>query len=430
MKKKIIIGLIVLVVAGITVKMLTGDGMELKMNTVTVKEETVELVVTATGYVQPVDKVEVGTQVSGVIEKIYVDFNSQVKRGQLLAELDKSTLSERLVQAKASVSSAESDLKFAQQNHDRVKQLYDVKAATQTSYEDAVNRLTQAQTSVSNAKANLQQAKVNLGYAEIYSPIDGVILNRAVEQGQTVAASFNTPTLFTIANDLKRMKVEAAVDEADIGQIRLGQAVRFTVDAYPDDVFAGTVQQIRLQPTVTSNVVTYTVVIEAPNPDEKLFPGMTANITVIVKSEFGAVVPVSAFHFKPSPEVMERLKIQLPQGEQQEKPQTKPTNKPAGQEANPQRARASREAPKSVWVKTEGKTVQNELETGLNDGVFIIVTKGVNVGDTIILSASLESKKKPAGKAVANPLMPTRRPGQGPGQGQGQGQGGTRGGGR
>jgi len=402
MKVKIIVGVIVVVIAVIVVKALTGNSKELKLNTTTVKEETVEIVVTATGYVQPVDKVEVGTQVSGVIEKIYVDFNSQVKRGQLLAELDKSTLLENLKKAQASVSSAESDLDFAKKNYDRVQQLYDVKAATQTSYEDAINRQTQAQTSVANAKANLQQAQVNLGYAEIYSPIDGVILDRAVEQGQTVAASFNTPTLFTIANDLKRMQVEAAIDEADIGQVRVGQAVRFTVDAYPDDIFTGTVQQLRLQPTVTSNVVTYTVIIEAPNPDEKLYPGMTANITVIVKSETGAVVPVSAFHFTPSADVTEKLNVQSPQDAQPEKPNVTPEHNAHLQ--------AHKEVAHSVWLRTDGKAVHRNLETGLNDGVFVIVTKGVNVGDTIILSASLEKKEKNNGKAVANPLMP-RRPG-------------------
>ena len=408
MKKVIIIGLIVVVAGVIAIVYMKGNVKELKINTVTVLEETVELAVTATGYVQPVDKVEVGTQVSGVIEKIYVDFNSQVKRGQLLAELDKATLLERLVQAQASVGSAKSDSLFAQQNFNRVKQLYDAKAATQAAYEDAVNRLAQARTSVANAIANLQQAQVNLGYAEIYSPIDGVILNRAVERGQTVAASFNTPTLFTIANDLKQMQVEANVDEADIGQVRVGQDVRFTVDAYPDDIFAGTVKQLRLQPTVTSNVVTYTVIVEAPNPDEKLFPGMTASITVIVKSEIGVVVPVSAFNFTPSDEVMVKLKIHSQQGEQQ--------SRPFEQNAQPQRTQSQREAPKSVWVKADGKAVQHELETGLNDGVFVIVTQGVSVGDTIILSASLEKKSKNSGNAASNPLMP-RRPAQGGPQG-------------
>ena len=368
MKKKMIIGLMAVVAMCIVITAWRSSGNELKLNTATVREEKVEITVTATGYVQPVEKVEVGTQVSGVIKRMYADFNSQVKRGQLLAELDKSTLKEKLVQAKASVSSAESDLRFVQQNYDRVKQLYDAKAATQTAYEDAVNRLAQAQTSVANTKANLQQAQVNLGYAEIYSPIDGIILHRAVEQGQTVAASFNTPTLFTIANDLKRMQVEVAVDEADIGQVRVGQDVRFTVDAYPDAVFNGTVQQIRLQPTVTSNVVTYTVIVEAPNPDEKLFPGMTASITVVIASDKGLVMPVSAFNFNPSADVIKKLNIQSSQNEQ--------------------------DYPASVWVKTDDKTVQHNLETGLNDGIFVIVTKGLNAGDTIILSASTEKKNK------------------------------------
>ena len=368
MKKKMIIGLMAVVTAGVVIAVLTGNGKELKLLTATVREETVEITVTATGCVQPVDKVQVGTQVSGVIEKMHVDFNAQVKRGQLLAELDKSTLRERLVQAQAQVASAESDLTFTQQHYDRVAQLFEAKAATQATYEEAANRLAQARTLVTNVKANMKQALVNLGYADIYSPIDGVILHRAVEQGQTVAASFNTPTLFTIANDLKRMQVEAAIDEADIGQVRTGQDVRFTVDAYPDDVFSGTVKQIRLQPTVTSNVVTYTVIVEAPNPDEKLFPGMTASITVVIDSGKGLVMPLSAFNFSPSDDVKEKLKFQSVQSEG--------------------------DAARSVWVKTDTQTFRQVLETGLNDGVFVLVTQGLNEGDTIILSASLEKKNK------------------------------------
>ena len=405
MKKKIIIGLIIIVAIVAAIIVLKSDGKELKMNTTTVNEEMVEITVTATGNVQPVDKVEVGTQVSGVIEKIFVDFNSQVKRGQLLAEVDKLTLLENLKKAQATVSSSESDLEFAQKNFDRVEQLFEAKAATQTSYEEAINRLTQARTSVTNANANLQQAQVNLGYAEIYSPIDGVILNRAVERGQTVAASFNTPTLFTIANDLKQMQVEADIDEADIGQIRVGQEVRFTVDAYPDYIFVGTVNQIRLQPTVTSNVVTYTVIIEAPNPEEKLFPGMTASVTVIVQSEKGLVVPVSAFNFIPTDDVFEKLNIQHPKDEEQ--------MKPARPEDQIQRAGFQLEAPKSVWVKTGDKAMPNRVEIGLNDGVFAIVNKGLNAGDTIILSASLEKKNKKS-ETAASPIIP-RPPGGGGG---------------
>lgn len=386
MKKKIIIIVVLVIVAAVILFLVFGrNGMELKMNTATVGTETIELNVTATGYVQPVDQVEVGTQVSGVIEKIFVDYNSRVTKGQILAELDKLTLSEKVSQGKASVVSAESDLTYAQQNYDRVKQLYDAKAATQASYEDATNKLSQAQTALVNAKANLHQAQVNLGYAEIYSPIDGIVLDRAVEQGQTVAASFSTPTLFTIANDLKNMQVEADVDEADIGQVKEGQKVTFTVDSYPDDVFSGTVKQVRLLATVTSNVVTYTVIIDAPNPDEKLFPGMTASVTIVTQSMDGAAVPVEALNFRPTPDISKEIEIV-------------PGNTPPDPNA------------KGVWVKNGNSITHVPVQTGLSDGAYSIVTNGVKTGDTIVLSASMEKKTKEKGTAANNPLMP-RRPG-------------------
>ena len=379
MKKIVIsIGIVAVITASILFFIKKSGTKEIALNTVTVVNETIQLSVTATGYVQPIDKVDIGTQVSGVIEKIYVDFNSQVKKGQLLAELDKLTLLERLAQTEASLNSARSDSVYAQQNFDRVKQLYDVKAATEAAHEEASNRLIQAKTSVSNAKANLKQAQVNLGYADITSPIDGVVLNRAVEQGQTVAASFNTPTLFTIANDLTKMKVEANVDEADIGQVRVGQNVTFTVDAYSDDVFTGNVQQIRLQPTVTSNVVTYTVIIEAPNPDEKLFPGMTASVTIITKSETGLMIPMEATNTMFTPEIMEKLNI-----------------KPASPDMR-----------NGVWIKTSDGIIKKPLKYGLSDGVFTIVD-GLQQGDSVVLSASFV-KKNETTKTAANPFMPQR----------------------
>lgn len=379
MKRKIIIGLAVIAVVIVAIFFFKGGKAELKLNTTTVGEGSIEQSVTATGYIQPVDKVDVGTQVSGVIEKIYVDYNTQVKRGELLAELDKSTLNERLSQAKATLESAESDLKFAQQNYDRIKQLYDVKATTQASYEEASNKLIQAKTSLTDAKASLHQAEVNLSYAEIYSPIDGIVLDRAVEQGQTVAASFSTPTLFTIANDLRNMQVEADVDEADIGSVRVGQPVIFTVDSYPDDVFNGTVKQIRLQPTVTSNVVTYTVIIDAPNPDEKLYPGMTASVTITTESESGLVVPVEALNFSPNPSLHKELSIAITE------------------ESNPNA--------KGVWIKTTGSITRKNVEVGMSDGVNTIVRKGIAEGDTVVLSASYE-KKSGGAKAASNPFMP------------------------
>ncbi|MDR2804147.1 MAG: efflux RND transporter periplasmic adaptor subunit [Dysgonamonadaceae bacterium] len=385
-KKKVIIISVIVVVALILILFLVKGKRQaaLQLNTAQVKEETVENTVTATGYVQPVDQVEVGTQVSGVIEKIFVDYNSQVKKGQLLAEIDKSTLSERLVQAQASLTSAESDLKYAQQNFDRVKQLYDVKAATEVAYEEAVNRLAQGETALANAKANLHQAQVNLSYAEIYSPIDGIILDRSVEQGQTVAASFNTPTLFTIANDLTKMQVEADVDEADIGRVRLGQRVRFSVDAYSEDTFGGVVDQIRLQPTVTNNVVTYTVIIQAPNPDEKLYPGMTANITIVTESETGLVVPAEALYFGPSPEVFVHFKM---------KPST------------PAPEQMSDFTSKTVWVQTPDSMTLRKIQTGLSDGIHTIVKEGLKPNDTVILSV-IAGTQGISEKPATNPLMP------------------------
>jgi HlyD family secretion protein len=234
--------------------------------------------------------------------------------------------------------------------------------------------------SVTKARANLHQSRVNLGYADITSPIDGVVLNRAVEQGQTVAASFSTPTLFTIANDLRRMQVEADVDEADIGKVKPGQHVSFTVDAYAHDTFTGTVSQVRLQPTVTNNVVTYTVIIEAPNPDEKLFPGMTANIIIVTQSEEGVVIPLEALSCRLSPEVMKRLQ-------------------------------ASPHGDGAVWVQRDTGIVSVPVQTGLSDGVNVIVETGIQAGDRVILSAVMGVKDVKNNAAAANPLMP-RPPGR------------------
>ncbi|WP_080903941.1 efflux RND transporter periplasmic adaptor subunit [Parabacteroides sp. Marseille-P3160] len=374
-RKSIIIGVIAALMLIVVIIFIKSGKKEIQIDTIVVENDTIQTVITATGYVQPVDKIDVGTQVSGVIEKIYADFNSQVKKGQLLAELDKSTLREKVIQANASVISAQSDLTFSQQNYNRIKQLYEVKAATETSYEEAINKLAQAKTSLDNAKASLHQAQVNLSYAEIYSPIDGVVLNRAVEQGQTVAASFNTPTLFTIANNLKKMQVEADIDEADIGDVKLGQAATFTVDAFSDDIFSGTVYQIRLQPTVKNNVVTYTVIIEAPNPEEKLFPGMTASVSIVTHSETGLVIPVEALSTTFSPNIMKELNIQ------------------------------NTVSAKGVWVKTSEGIIHKELKTGVNNGTHIIVEEGLKAGDSIILSTSYE---KELNTTSSNPLIPSK----------------------
>lgn len=406
---------LLLVIVAAAILILRPGAKQLNVNTATAEVRTIQLDVMATGYVQPVDKVDVGTQVSGEISKIYVDYNSEVKQGDLLAELDKQTLSEKVTQAKASLASAQSDLNYARQNHDRTERLYKAGAATQVSLEEAVNKLAQAQTSYANAKANLQQANVNYGYAEIRSPINGVILDRAVNVGQTVASSFNTPTLFTIAEDLTKMQVEADIDEADIGRIQVGQNVNFTVDAHPADTFGGTVNQIRLQPTVTNNVVTYTVIIEAPNPDQKLLPGMTANITIITDEQKGLTIPLEATTFNPSAEIAGMLNIAPQdnpsaqggahaQGMSGGRPERNGTAMPdgsAGRGSHGSRGgngmashSTAGDAQATVWVKDGDRIARRRITTGINDGINIIVTSGLEEGQEVILSAAMEKQAK------------------------------------
>ena len=439
--KIIIISVILIAVLGfVMLKVFKKSDKELVIRTYVVEDYTVENTVTATGTIQPLEKVEVGTQVSGEIDKIFVDYNSVVKKGQLLAELDKSNLLENLRQAEASVRSAESELEYSKTSFERTKQLYEAKAATQIAYDESRNSLVKAETSLQNAVSNLDKAKVNLGYAEIYSPIDGVVLSREVEVGQTVAASYSTPTLFTIAHDLTQMKVEADVDEADIGQVQVGQKVTFSVDAYIDDVFYGEVQQIRLQPTTTNNVVTYTVIITAYNPDLKLLPGMTASVTIVTEEETGLAIPTEALSFRPSEELLSQqgYKSTRPQGPKPGKDMPKfdgnmppfpggmpPQGMPQGM---PQGARPDfngqppfdgefpgfgGKEPEMVWVKVDGKMMPRPVKTGMSDGVYRIVEQGLMQGDSVVLSANYVEKVTNAQKMGSNPFMPGPPPGAG-----------------
>ena len=400
MKKKgkiwlIILGIVVVaLVAILIVRATKSANKELVVRTHVVEEYTIENTVTATGTIEPVETVEVGTQVSGKVEKIYVDFNDVVKKGQLMAELDKQTLNQSLSRAKASLTSAESQLNYAKLTYERTKQLYEANAATLAAYQEAQNSYTQAQMSKRNAQASYDQARVDLAYAEIYSPIDGIVLDRAVEVGQTVAASFSTPTLFTLANDLTKMQVEADVDEADIGQVKTGQRVTFTVDAYMNDVFEGTVNQIRMKPTTTSNVVTYTVIIEAPNPDQKLFPGMTASVTIVTEEQTGLAVPAEAFTFTPDEAVLKAIrKAEKPEGQRREPPQGE---RPEVEEA------ASHTV---VWLKKGNDIMPRPVKAGMSDGAYKIVEQGVQAGDSVVLSAQFVAKEK-AVKKGENPFMP------------------------
>ena len=441
-KGKIIIGSVIVlgIIGFFMLKVFRKNDKELVIRTYVVDNYTVENTVTATGTIQPLEQVEVGTQVSGEIDKIFVDYNSVVKKGQLLAELDKSNLLENLRQAEASVRSAKSELEYSKTSFERTKQLYEANAATQIAYDESRNSLVKAETSLQNAQSNLDKAKVNLGYAEIYSPIDGVVLSREVEVGQTVAASYSTPTLFTIANDLTQMKVEADVDEADIGQVVVGQRVTFSVDAYIDDIFHGEVQQIRLQPTTTNNVVTYTVIITAHNPELKLLPGMTASVTIVTEEETGLAVPAEALSFMPSEEVMKEMAGQFegdfpkpqPKGKRPDFPQGMP---PQGMPDGPMpdfdgRPPFDGPAPdfkdvmpnpdmmpsfedvQMVWIKVGEKMIPRPIKTGMSDGVYRIVEHGLLQGDSVVLSANyVEKQNTNMQKKGNNPFMPGPPPG-------------------
>ena len=272
----------------------------------------IQIGVTATGTIEPVTSVTVGTQVSGIVSKIYVDYNSVVKKGQVIAELDKTNLTSELNTAKANLASAQSSLNYETDNYKRYKTLYSKGLVSADEYESAKLSYDKALQTVVSQKEQLTKAQTNLGYATITSPIDGVVLSKAVEEGQTVAASFNTPELFSIAKDLKDMRVIADIDEADIGEVKEGENVKFTVDAFPNDTFEGVVTQVRQEATTTNNVVTYEVVISAPNADLKLKPGLTANVTIFTAEKNNVLsVPSKALRYTPTVETIgKKYKIQ------------------------------------------------------------------------------------------------------------------------
>lgn len=311
MKKKIFskvwIGMILVVVIAAAAWLLSGGKKEEKINfkQEKVATHTLQNSITATGTIEAVTSVTVGTQVSGIVNKLYVDYNSVVKKGQVIAELDKTNLISELNTAKANLASTESNLSYQSANMKRYQTLYKKGLVSADEYENALLAYRQAKEQVASSRENVQKAQTNLGYATITSPIDGTVISKSVEEGQTVAASFNTPELFTIAKDLKNMQVIANVDEADIGGVAVGNRVNFTVDAYPDDTFEGVVKQVRLEATTTNNVVTYEVVISAPNADLKLKPGLTANVTIFTKEQADILsVANKALRFTPTKETV------------------------------------------------------------------------------------------------------------------------------
>ena len=355
---KIWIAVVVIVIVAVAAWAMSGGKKEEDIN---FKEEKVALKtlqnsVTATGTIEAVTSVTVGTQVSGIVNKLYVDYNSQVKKGQVIAELDKTNLLSELNTAKANLASAQSSLNYQAANMERYKTLYKKGLVSADEYENALLTYRQAKEQVASSRENVQRAQTNLGYATITSPIDGTVISKSVEEGQTVAASFNTPELFTIAKDLTNMQVVANVDEADIGGVKEGNRVTFTVDAYPDDTFEGTVKQVRLEATTTNNVVTYEVVISASNADLKLKPGLTANVTIYTQERSGVLaVANKALRFTPTKETV---------GKDMKIVDCKGKNK--------------------VWTLNGNTLTAHPVTIGQSDGINTEITKGLKQGDKIV----------------------------------------------
>ncbi len=374
--------------------------------------------VTATGTIEPVDTVTVGSQVSGTIKYIYADFNDVVRKGEVIAELDKSLFEATVNQYKANLELAKSNLTYQENNFSRQSQLYQAGGISRADYDNAENLHETAKATVKSVEAQLEGAQKNLSYATIYSPVNGVVLSRNISIGQTVAASFSTPTLFIIAKDIKKMQVQAAVDEADIGNVTVGQRAVFTVDAYPSINFYGKVSQIRLKPQVSANVVTYTTIIDAPNEDLKLKPGMTANIFVYTHEDSNALlIPVKALKYNPSPQVLGQFRVRA--GEKQAAPPAaQPDNRkknlsntPTGGNAGYTDSSGTLIQQSTVWIKSGDSLLKKEIYTGLNDDMHVQVISGLSPEDDLVISqgADMTPVKSPASPA-RSPFMPTRRP--------------------
>lgn len=396
------------------------EDQQVKVETVKAVKGTINHIITATGTIEPLTQVEVGTQVSGVIQKIYVDYNSKVKSGQLLAELDKTNLSATLEEANASLNTALNEQNYLQKNFDRIAKLYQSKKVSQVDYEEAEYKLNNSKGVVAQRKSDVSRAKTNLGYANIYSPIDGVVLSRSVDEGQTVAASYSTPTLFTIAQDLKQMQVEAAVDEADIGQVKVGQRVIFSVDAYPDDEFSGTITQVRLEPIEESNVITYTVIIKAENPDLKLMPGLTASISAYTL-ELSDVLTLQAkaLRFEPDRQILraymsnfqEDGKTNLAEAQNPENNNMVPVGMPPKFKENHPRGELS-ENEKIVWIKNGDDIRPQKIVIGESDGVQVQIIEGLAEGDEVVYAMEISDPPRERGEGEmgepSSPFMPQR----------------------
>ncbi len=373
MKKKIIIILLIIIPVVSGIVFYSQQSKKIKYISEPVKERTITQIVEATGTIEPVNTVDIGSQVSGLINEIYVDYNSEVKKGQLLAQIDTSLFEAQLQQslaninnAKASLAQNQAVLAYDEKTYKRYKNLYarnlvskdDVDSA-EAAYKSDLAKVSASKAAIMQAKANYDTASANMRYTRIVSPVDGIVISKEVEVGQTVAASFQTPTLFTVAEDLNKMRIETSVSEADIGKVKEGQEVQYTLDGYPDSVFKGVVTQVRLSPTTESNVVTYVVIIEVENDEGKLMPGMTANVSIITdKKEHVLTVPNGALKF------------------------TLADNKQKYEH-------------KGIWIKQKNKPVRITIDTGVSDDSYTeIISKEIKAGDEVYIGTSLNNPKK------------------------------------
>lgn len=382
MKKLSKVWVVVAIVAIIAVAVWAFSGgkkeQQISFDTAPVASANIQNSITATGTIEPVTSVTVGTQVSGIVSKLYVDYNSVVKKGQVIAELDKTNLLSQLATAKTQLATAQSQLNYQTANYKRYQTLFHKELVAADDYDNAKLSYRQAVEQVASAKEEVQRAQTNLGYATITSPIDGVVLSKSVEEGQTVAASFSTPELFTIAQDLTNMQVVADVDEADIGDVKEGERVSFTVDAYPDDTFEGTVKQVRQEATTTNNVVTYEVVISAPNADLKLKPGLTANVTIYTAERKGVLaVPSKALRFTPTKETVGKMKIVDVQG-----------------------------AKNKVWIIEGNSIVAHKVNIGMADGTNTQIIGGVQAGIKVVTGLSVIGGEEPHAEAAGGESSP------------------------
>lgn len=358
---------------------------EISLETAPTSRIAISNSVTATGTVEPVTEVEVGTQVSGIIDRLYVDYNDVVKAGQLIAEMDKVTLQAELESSEAELASCKTEYEYQSKNYARTKTLHEKELVSDQEYDEALYLYEKARNTYAQSQAAIVKVKQNLDYATITSPIDGVVISRAVEEGQTVAAGFETPTLFTIANDLTQMRVIADVDEADIGQVADGQRVQFTVDAYPDDTFEGTVEQVRLEATTESSVVTYEVVITAHNPDLKLKPGLTANVTIYTLEKENALsIPTKALRFVPDAGLLSELDMSV----------------------------ASDSVPavagkREVWVRSGQHLTPRYVTTGAASGDRTEILDGLTDGEEVAVAMTSTAAVEQMPTTERSPFMPT-----------------------